>query len=120
MFDIGFTELLLLGVIALLVLGPERLPGAVRFTGLWLGRIRRSFQQVKDELSRELDSASLKQDRHNESIMHQLGDTQHEVTDNLEQVRGSLKDLEYQLAADEPQPKNPMTPPSDQDNKPPQ
>jgi sec-independent protein translocase protein TatB len=39
MFDIGFTELLLIGVVALIVLGPDRLPGAVRTAGLWIGRI---------------------------------------------------------------------------------
>ena len=115
MFDIGFAELLLLAVIALLVLGPERLPSAVRFTGLWLGRIRRSFQQVKNELEQEINSAEQKQDRHNQAIMHQLGETQHEVSDKLEQVRGSLKELEYQLTNDGKAP-----PPTKTDSLPPQ
>jgi sec-independent protein translocase protein TatB len=102
MFDIGFTELLLLAVITLLVLGPERLPSAVRFAGLWLGRIRRSFAQLKSELEREMDSAELKQDQHNRSIMQQLDETQQDVGENLDQVRGSLKDLQYELAAHTP------------------
>lgn len=100
MFDIGFAELLLLAVISLLVLGPERLPAAVRFAGLWLGRIRRSFAQVKTELERELNTAELKQERHNRSIMQQLDETRDDMSDNLEQVRGSLHDLEYQLDPD--------------------
>lgn len=51
MFDIGFTELLLVGLVALMVLGPERLPGAVRTTGLWVGRLKRSFSNIKPKWS---------------------------------------------------------------------
>ena len=49
MFDIGFSELLLIGVIGLLVLGPERLPTAVRTASLWIGRIRRQFNEIRTE-----------------------------------------------------------------------
>ena len=54
MFDIGFTELLLIGLVALFVLGPERLPGAVRTAGLWIGRAKRSFANIKSEVEREI------------------------------------------------------------------
>ena len=54
MFDIGFSELLLVGLVALLVLGPERLPGAARTAGLWIGRIKRSFLSIKTEVEREI------------------------------------------------------------------
>ena len=47
MFDIGFPELMIVSVVALLVLGPERLPEALRTLGLWFGRMRRSFSAVK-------------------------------------------------------------------------
>lgn len=59
MFDIGFTELLLIGVVALLVLGPERLPGAARTVGAWLRRARQSFESVKAEVERELREAEV-------------------------------------------------------------
>jgi len=52
MFDIGFAELLLIGVVGLLVLGPERLPGAVRTVSLWVGRLRRSRRRLPAEASR--------------------------------------------------------------------
>ena len=52
MFDIGFSELLLIAVIGLLVLGPERLPTAVRTTSLWVGRLRRQFNQIRAEVER--------------------------------------------------------------------
>ena len=52
MFDIGFPELVLIAVVALLVIGPERLPEALRTLGLWLGRMRRSFTAVKAEIEK--------------------------------------------------------------------
>lgn len=54
MFDIGFSELLIIGVVALLVLGPDKLPVAVRTCGLWVGRIRRSVGNIQREISEEL------------------------------------------------------------------
>ena len=53
MFDIGFMELVLIAVVALIVVGPEKLPGAIRTTTLWIGRAKRSFNQVKSEIERE-------------------------------------------------------------------
>lgn len=60
MFDIGFSELLVIAVVALLVLGPERLPKAARFAGLWVRRARAQWYSVRSELERELASDELK------------------------------------------------------------
>jgi len=60
MFDIGFGELLLIAVVALVVLGPERLPRAARFAGLWVRRARAQWHSVKAELERELEAEELK------------------------------------------------------------
>lgn len=54
MFDIGFWELCLIAVVALLILGPERLPTAARTAGLWIGKARRMVGNVKSEIDREL------------------------------------------------------------------
>ena len=59
MFDVGFSELLIIAVVALLVLGPERLPKAARFAGLWVRRARAQWVSVKAELERELASEEL-------------------------------------------------------------
>lgn len=69
MFDIGFTELLLVGVVALVVLGPDRLPGAVRTAGLWIGRIKRSFSSIKAEVEREIGADEIRRQLHNEQIL---------------------------------------------------
>ena len=68
MFDIGFTELLLVGLVALVVLGPERLPGAVRTASLWIGRIKRSFNSIKAEVEREIVDHVLKARRSIEAL----------------------------------------------------
>lgn len=55
MFDVGFSELVLIFVLALLVLGPERLPKVARTAGRWLGRARQMARSMQYELERELD-----------------------------------------------------------------
>ncbi|MHC5347708.1 Sec-independent protein translocase protein TatB [Metapseudomonas furukawaii] len=69
MFGISFGELLLIGLIALLVLGPERLPGAARTAGLWIGRLKRSFNTIKTEVEREIGADEIRRQLHNEHIM---------------------------------------------------
>lgn len=54
MFDIGFSELLIVAIVALVVLGPEKLPVAARTAGLWFGRIRRTLSGIQSEIAEEL------------------------------------------------------------------
>ncbi|WP_425491617.1 Sec-independent protein translocase protein TatB [Cognatiluteimonas sedimenti] len=60
MFDVGFSELLVIAVVALLVLGPERLPKAARFAGLWVRRARAQWHSVKAELEHDLAAEDLR------------------------------------------------------------
>jgi sec-independent protein translocase protein TatB len=69
MFDISFIELLVIFVVALLVLGPEKLPDAVRTGALWLGRAKRSFGKVKAEIEQQLNADDIRRQLHNESIL---------------------------------------------------
>lgn len=61
MFDIGALELILVGVVALLVVGPERLPKLARTAGLWVGHARRALVSVKEEIDREVKAEELKE-----------------------------------------------------------
>jgi len=70
MFGISFSELLLVGLIALLVLGPERLPGAARTAGLWLGRLKRSLNAIKMEVERELGADDIRSQLPSERTVH--------------------------------------------------
>ena len=82
MFDIGFAELIVIGVIALLVIGPERLPETVRTASLWLNRIRRGFNDIKREVQQEL---------HNDSVMQELRKTGDELKQDAAAMQQDLK-----------------------------
>ncbi|WP_051298969.1 Sec-independent protein translocase protein TatB [Marinobacterium litorale] len=75
MVDIGFSELLIIAVVALLVLGPDRLPIAAKTCGLWLGRIRRTVGSIQSEIREELKVEELKQAaaRKRETLEQELG-----------------------------------------------
>ena len=81
MFDIGFTELLLVGVVGLLVIGPERLPGAIRTGSHWLRRLKRGFNDIKQEVQQEL---------HNDEVMQDLRKTGRELKSQADEFRQDL------------------------------
>ena len=64
MFEVGFSEIALIAVVALLVLGPERLPGVARTVGALVRRARNSWQNVKGEIERELAAEDMKRSIH--------------------------------------------------------
>ncbi|WP_372747281.1 Sec-independent protein translocase protein TatB [Litorivivens sp.] len=97
MFDIGFAELVLIFIVGLLVLGPERLPGAIRTVSLWLGRLRRSFTALKNEIEREVGAEEIKRQLHNEAIMANLKDTEDSLKDSFNQVESEFRESEKQL-----------------------
>ncbi|HBA67084.1 MAG TPA: twin-arginine translocase subunit TatB [Methylococcaceae bacterium] len=61
MFDIGFTELCMIGLVALLVIGPEKLPKVARVAGFWVGKAKNTVAKVKAEIKEELDTEELRQ-----------------------------------------------------------
>ncbi len=61
MFDIGFLELMVVAILGLLVLGPERLPKAARTVGLFLGRMRRTMSNIQDDLERQVRTEELRE-----------------------------------------------------------
>lgn len=60
MFDIAFSELLLIGLVALIVIGPERLPKVARTAGTWLGKLNRYVSQVKQDINRDMQLEELR------------------------------------------------------------
>jgi sec-independent protein translocase protein TatB len=87
MFDIGFFELVLVGVVALVVLGPEKLPGAIRTASLWIGRLRRSFNNIKQDIEKEIGADEIRRQLRNEAIMDKFKNTKSQVTDTINMVK---------------------------------
>lgn len=91
--SIHSTELLLILVIALLVIGPERLPATIRTVSLWLGRFRRSFYKVKAEIEREINADEVRRQLHNESVLADIRDTKSEVQKVASEARSSVNKI---------------------------
>jgi sec-independent protein translocase protein TatB len=72
MFDIGFTELLLLACVGLLVIGPEKLPHFLRESGRWYTHVKIKFQDIKSEIEDEIGVEEIKEQLRSEEIMGQL------------------------------------------------
>ena len=119
MLDIGFAELLVISAVALFVVGPERLPSAIRSISLWLGRVRRGFEEIKSDVSREL---------HNEEVMRALKESRDEVqdltdvssalslTENSEKSDASLPENATDSTASEPKSNTPLSSQTDADD----
>ncbi len=93
MFDIGFWEVLLIVVLALIVIGPERLPGAARKAGYWFGRARRFIEGVRNEVESDLDLGEFKRLLHNQEV--QINELQRKIqgeVTKLDDVQSSLKE----------------------------
>ena len=82
MFDIGFAELVVVAVVGLLVIGPERLPGAIRTGSAWLNRFRRGFNDIKREIQQEL---------HNDAVMRDLRKTGEQLQQQAETLGRSIE-----------------------------
>ena len=92
MFDIGFFELLLFGVIALIVLGPEKLPQAARTAGQWYAKLRRTVSTLQSEIEAELDLAETRQQMQNE--LAKIRQTESDMKRELAEMRGSMQKFE--------------------------
>lgn len=94
MFDIGFAELLVIAVLGLLILGPERLPGAIKTASLWLGRLKRSFSDIRREIEREIGADEIRQQLHNESVMASLKESEQKLRSSVSNANQELQNLE--------------------------
>ena len=82
MFDIGFSELLLIALVTLLVMGPERLPQTVRSISLWIGRLKQMVSKARKDLEQEVGMDDIRQQLHNEQIMRELNESKEHLEDS--------------------------------------
>lgn len=99
MFDFSFSELVVVAVVALIVIGPEKLPKVARTLGAFIGRIQRYMAQVKDEINREVRFEELQ--KLQEEIKTQVSSTATEVEANLQshvvEVKQNLEEVALTL-----------------------
>jgi len=102
MFDIGFLELVIIGIVGLVVIGPERLPGVARSVGKWVGRTRRFISNVKSDIDRELRDEELRQaldrDANLDEIKNIINDTRYKIEDEV----AEMKDFVVKARDDDP------------------
>ncbi len=89
MFDIGFAELAIIAVVALLVIGPERLPETIRTASLWLNRLRRGFNEIKQEVQQEL---------HNDEVLQELRRTGKQLQEDAQKIGADLQETTNTLS----------------------
>jgi sec-independent protein translocase protein TatB len=111
MFDIGFSELLVIGVVALVVIGPEKLPRVARTMGVLFGRMQRYVTQVKADINREMETAELSKVKSEfedaaRSFKSDVESTVARTEQDLREVESSIeRELKPdQVALPEPQP----------------
>ena len=92
MFDFSFGELAVIGTVALVVLGPERLPKVARTVGAWVGKAQRYVNQVKGDISREMDLAELKK------LQEQARQAAQSVQSSFNEVKSGFTSLESDLS----------------------
>jgi len=92
MFDMGFTELMLIGIVALVVIGPERLPGVARTAGKYVGRLKRFMTTVKADVEQELRADELRQI---------LSDQQRELDSLKDSITEAGRGVEQEIGLDE-------------------
>ncbi len=105
MFDIGFFELCLIGIIALLVIGPEKLPRVARTVGLWIGKAQGMVKTVKYEIDEQVRVEELKQ-----SLERAKNTLDNNVTESIKEAESSIEELQNQIKDSGEQSTTPTTP----------
>jgi sec-independent protein translocase protein TatB len=104
MFDLGFSEMMLIGIVALIVIGPERLPKVARTAGQWLGRLNRYVSQVKQDIDRDMKLEELRkmqQEMKDTAQRYEImaGETQRELETAVEQQTGQISRVMQAMSA---------------------
>lgn len=84
MFDIGFLELLVIALITLVVMGPQRLPEAIRAISLWFGRLKQIWAKTRQEIENEVGMDDIRHQLHNEEVLRELGEQKDQLEQTLE------------------------------------
>ena len=93
MFDIGFGEIILIAVLALVILGPEKFPTAIKTLGMWIGKAKRTINGIQSEISEELRL---------DEIKRSVSITKEELTQELDELKQPFTEAGVEAKADQP------------------
>ena len=115
MFDMGFTEMMLIGIVALIVIGPERLPGVARTAGKYFGRLKRFMTTVKADVEQELRADELRQiladqQRELDTLKDSINTAGREIEEEAGKIAEAGDDIARDLEADAPAAQTPADP----------
>ena len=100
MIDLGLSKLALIGVVALVVVGPERLPKVARMAGTLFGRAQRYINDVKAEVSREIELEELR--KMHKDVQEAASDVEQSITQNLSELEGDMREALSNPLVEEP------------------
>ena len=97
MFDAGFAEVMVIAVIALLVIGPERLPEVASKVGGWIGKVKAFVSTTKADIEREFEASEMKdllteQKKEIEELRQMVSETQDDFKNNIDDAKGLFED----------------------------
>ncbi|MEM7377710.1 MAG: Sec-independent protein translocase protein TatB [Pseudomonadota bacterium] len=114
MFDIGFVEIMLIGIVSMLVVGPERLPEVARNVGRWVGKVRRYVANVRRDFESELNNSDLRdllgeQEAQIKELRGLVDQTKRDIGSSVDSL---TRDLEQDVGAADSTPTTPTTTPA--------
>ena len=99
MIDVGFWEVAMIGVLALIILGPERLPGVARTAGAWMGKARRMMNDIKSDIKNELNEADLNELKNIRDDIQQAGESfKTQIEENEDTLKEESSSIDTAIA----------------------
>ena len=95
MFDIGFSEILIIATLTLIVMGPNRLPETIKTITLWIGRLRNFINSARSDIENEVGIDEIKKQLHNEKVMQEIAKTKAELNSVTQDLSSDKKDAKF-------------------------
>ena len=92
MFDIGFSEIIIIATLTLIVMGPNRLPETIKTITLWIGRLRNFINSARSDIENEVGIDEIKKQLHNEKVMQEIAKTKAELNSVTQDLSSDKKD----------------------------
>ena len=93
MFEVGFSELVMVALVSLLVIGPERLPKVARLAGFWIGKARNIAATFKEEIKHELHAEELRQIFNEQADLQELHAALNETTEAINTIQSPASSI---------------------------